>query len=65
MAKVNDGKLNLLTPEQKVRLQELSQLIDDAEKRLNLLKELGIGVSVMQEKLDWAKKRKDILLAKG
>jgi len=65
MVKPNESKLNLLTAEQKERLQALGKNIDEAEKRLVLLRELGLGVSDLMEKLQWAKKRRDILLAKG
>ena len=65
MAKTNPEKLNLLTSEQRQKLQALGGQIDAAEKRLGLLKELGLGVSDLEDKLRWAKKRRDILLDKG
>lgn len=65
MPKPYENTLNLLTSEQRERLQLLGKNINDAEKRLSLLKELGIGVTDLSEKLEWAKKRRDILLAKG
>jgi len=65
MAKTNINVVGLLTPEQKTALVSLGEQIDAAEKRLNVLKELGLGVADLEDKLQWAKKRRDILLAKG
>lgn len=65
MAKDREPKLNILTPEQRKELEKLSADIDKAQKTLDLLKELGLGVGDMESKLEWARKRKDILLAKG
>ncbi len=65
MAKKDSEKLNLLTTEQRQKLQGLGVHIAEAEKRLSLLKELGLGVTDLEDKLRWAKKRRDILLDKG
>lgn len=65
MAKDKDIKLNILTPETRKELEKLGVDIDKAQKSLDLFKELGLGVGDMESKLDWARKRKDILLKKG
>ena len=65
MAKDKDEKINLISPEQRERLRKLGSQLDEAEKRLALLKELGLGVTDLEDKLRWAKKRRDILLNKG
>ncbi|GAH80291.1 unnamed protein product [marine sediment metagenome] len=65
MAKEKDTKLNILTPESRKELEKLSVDIDKAQKTLELLKELGLGVGDIEAKLEWARTRKDILLAKG
>jgi len=65
MAKEKDTKLNILTPESRKELEKLGADIEKSQKTLDLLKELGLGVGDMQEKLNWARKRKDILLEKG
>lgn len=65
MAKENDTKLNILTPEVRQKLEKLGKRIDESQKVLELFKEMGIGVGDLESKLQWAKKRKDILLDKG
>ncbi|KKN25072.1 hypothetical protein LCGC14_0888550 [marine sediment metagenome] len=65
MAKEKDIKLNILTPETRKELEKLGEQIDKSQKTLDLLKDLGLGVGDMQSKLDWSKKRKDILLERG
>lgn len=65
MAKDKETKLNILTSEQRKDLEKLGVDIYKAQKTLDLLKELGLGVGDMESKLEWARKRKDILLAKG
>ncbi|GAJ07064.1 unnamed protein product [marine sediment metagenome] len=65
MAKDKDTKLNILTPETRKDLEKLGAEIDKSQKTLDLFKEMGIGVGDMQSKLDWAKKRRNLLLEKG
>lgn len=65
MAAANTTKLDILTPEQRKNLEALSASFDKADKTLSLLEELGLGVGDMKARLEWAKKRRDILLAKG
>ena len=65
MAKTETDKLNLITPDQREKLRKLGSQLDIAEKRVALLKELGLGVTDLEDKLRWAKRRRDILLNKG
>ena len=65
MAKTETDKLNLITPEQREKLRKLGNQLEVAEKRIALLKELGLGVTDLEDKLRWAKRRRDILLNKG
>lgn len=65
MAKDKVTPLNILTPSDRKGLEDLSKDIDKSQKTLDLLKELGLGTAELQSKLDWAKKRRDILLDKG
>lgn len=65
MAKEKDTKLNILSPESRKELIALGEQIEKSEKTLALLEELGLGVGDLRAKLEWAKKRKDILLEKG
>ena len=65
MAKENKTSANLLTTEQRTRLEGLAGDIEQSEKRIVLLKKLGLGVGDIEEKLQWAKKRRRILLDEG
>ena len=65
MAKKDESKTGLLTKEQKDKLLELGEQVDNATKRLALLKELGLGVGDLEDKLEWVIKRRNILLDKG
>lgn len=65
MAKDKDIGLNILTPETRKQLEELGTQLDKSQKTLDLFKEMGLGVGDMQSKLDWAKRRRDLLLEKG
>ncbi|GAH82954.1 unnamed protein product [marine sediment metagenome] len=65
MAKEKDTKLNILTPDARKKLEELGSNINKSQKTLDLFKELGLGVGDMEAKLDWARKRRAILLEKG
>ena len=65
MADKKDTKLNILTPEMRKSLDKLGEDIEKSEKTLALLEELGLGVGDLRSKLEWSKKRREILLAKG
>ncbi len=65
MPKNKEDKLNILTTEQRQTLIELGDKIAKAEKSIALLKELGLGTIDLENKLEWAKTRRDTLLAKG
>ena len=65
MTKTETDKLNLITPDQREKLRKLGTQLEVAEKRIALLKELGLGVTDLEDKLRWAKRRRDILLNKG
>ena len=65
MAKVNEAKLNILTAADRSSLEKLAEQITKAEKTIDLLEELGLGVGDMKAKLAWSKKRTAILLEKG
>lgn len=65
MAKDKETKLNILTPELRKELVKLGDDIEKSQKTLELFEKMGLGVSDMKSKLDWARKRKDILLAEG
>jgi len=65
MAKDKETRLNILTPAERKVLEDLGSDIERSQKTIDLLKELGLGTTDLQSKLDWAKKRRDILLAKG
>jgi len=65
MPKNKEDKLNILTTEQRQMLIELGDKIAKAEKSIALLKELGLGTIDLENKIEWAKTRRDTLLAKG
>ncbi len=66
MAKEQSNKrLNILTDADRTKLEELGQRIDESTERLELLKDLGIGVGELASQLKWAKRRRDILLDRG
>lgn len=65
MGKVKNENKGLLTAQQRAELTGLRDQITKTEKQLSLLKELGVGVRDLEEKLIWAKKRSEILLEKG
>lgn len=65
MPKDKEDKLNILTSGQRQTLIELGARIEKAEKSVALLKELGLGTVELENKIQWAKTRRDVLLAKG
>ena len=62
---MNQKTNSLLTHEQKTNLSALLDQIEKSEKKLEVLKELGLGVNDLSDKLAWAKKRATTLLDKG
>lgn len=65
MAKQTETKLNILTSEQRKELEKLGEQIEKSQKALALLEELGLGVGDLRARLEWAEKRRAILLEKG
>ncbi|KKN36640.1 hypothetical protein LCGC14_0771630 [marine sediment metagenome] len=65
MAQKEEVKLNILTAADRASLEKLTGEIAKAEKTIDLLEELGLGVGDMKAKLAWSKKRTAILLEKG
>jgi hypothetical protein len=51
-----------LKPEAKTKLTDLANDLDQAYKALALMEELDMDVSVAREKLEWAKKAREMLL---
>ena len=54
--------LDILTPEARTKLEALGGDIEKSKKTLEVLKQLGVGVSELEAQLKWASKRRDILL---
>lgn len=65
MTDKTDNKLGILTPADRTTLEELGSDIEKSQKGLDLLKELGVGVGELESQLNWAKKRREILLNRG
>lgn len=65
MAKEKNTGLNILTPETRKQLEELGTQLDKSQKTLDLFKKMGLGVGDIQSKLDWTKRRRDLLLEEG
>lgn len=65
MAEKKTEKLNILTDEQRQKLIKLDKDVAENEKRIALLKKMGLGTRELEDKLQWAKKRLTILLEKG
>ena len=57
-----DIKLDILTPDNRAKLEQLGDDIEKSKKTLEVLKQLGVGVSELEAQLNWASKRRDILL---
>ena len=63
MAKEKKEKsLDILSPADRTKLEALGSDIEKSEKTLEVLKQLGVGVSELEAQLNWASKRRDILL---
>jgi len=52
----------ILSPNDKKKLLELDKDIERGDKALVALKELGINVTEIEDKLSWAKKAREVLL---
>lgn len=65
MAPDKVDRLNILTTEQRKELTKLGDGIARARAGLAMLQELGLGVSDLSSKLEWADKRRKTLLEKG
>lgn len=65
MSKTTETKLNILNPDQRKELEALGTKIEKGKNALAVLAELGLGVSDLQSRLEWAEKRRAILLEKG
>ena len=62
MPKTDKEGVIKLTPEDVKHLEELSGDIDKGEKAINALKAMDVDVKSLEEKLEWAKKAREILL---
>lgn len=51
-----------LVPEAKQKLRDLSNDIEQADKALALMEELDMDMTEARDKLDWAKKAREMLL---
>lgn len=60
-----DERLNILSPADRKTLEGLGSEIEKSLKTLNLLKDLGVGVGELESQLNWAKRRREILLERG
>jgi hypothetical protein len=65
MAQQTQQKLNILSDVQRKELESLGSKIERSKQALNTLKELGLGVSDLEARIEWAEKRRKILLEKG
>jgi len=65
MTTTQTAKVGLISPEVRKNLEALGLQIDKSKQQLALLEELGLGVSDLKARLDWADKRRATLLAKG
>ena len=62
MAKKIEEPVIKLSEEDKKKLDILSVDIERGEKGIKALKELGIDVKDMEEKIEWAKTAREVLL---
>lgn len=51
-----------LTPEAKKRLEDMTTTIEQAEHSITAMKALGLDTTVLEEKIAWSKKAREILL---
>lgn len=64
MAKEKPRSLVKLTPEQKLRLEELEGEFEAADADLDAFEEIGMDVSKMKEMLAYSMKARRVLLAR-
>lgn len=62
MAKQNNDPLASLTKEARDELEKLGADIDKAEKELDTFEELGVDTSRLRDKINWAKKARELML---
>lgn len=62
MAEKKIEPLIKLPPEARKRLEEMEGDLERADHSIEVMKELGMDTKVLEEKLDWAKRVKKILL---
>ncbi|GAI86253.1 unnamed protein product, partial [marine sediment metagenome] len=51
-----------LTEDARKHIDAMKGEIEEAEKNLDAMVELGLDVSVLREKVEWAKKAREIIL---
>ena len=61
MAKTNDP-LVTLTADAKIEIDKLGKDIERSEEDMKALEELGLDVSRLRDKIEWAKKAREIVL---
>ena len=57
-----ETSLDILSPADRTKLEALGDEIEKSKKILTVLKQLGVGVNELEAQLNWAAKRRDILL---
>ena len=62
MPKKREEKVIMLTDEEKKQLNALSGDIEKGEKSISIMKDLGMDVKTLEERLVWAKTARDVLL---
>ena len=62
MAKKIEAPVIKLSAEDKKKLEALQIEIERAEKAVKALKELDVDVKSLEEKIEWAKKAREVLL---
>ena len=61
MAKTNDP-LVTLTADAKIEIEKLGKDLERSEQDMTALEELGLDVSRLRDKIEWAKKAREIVL---
>jgi hypothetical protein len=62
MAKQDKDPLASLTKEAREELEKLGADIDKAEKEMETFEELGVDTSRLRDKINWARKARDLML---
>lgn len=62
MAEKETDNLMELPPEMKKRLQDLEKDFKISDHSIEVMKELGLDTKVLEDRLAWAKKARDIML---